>query len=204
VELCPYYWLAIRKVRVLRWMVSSSSDTLSFFLVTHAALFHQARLSVISCGWSQLQSNCIFYCFRGKKSKVFMFYWNIFKGVQQPPLCWWCWNWAAPFGARRNLPARLMPHSSAGLPRRWPDADAVKFQGDFVREIILLGCSTVVSVPGPRCKTSYLGFQGVQAHFLSFNWSINLWAPLGWGPDQPSVSAGIQGLLSQTESKRDS
>lgn len=49
-------------------MVFSSADTLSFTLVTHTALSHQARLSGMSCGCSLLQCNCIFYCFRGKNS----------------------------------------------------------------------------------------------------------------------------------------
>lgn len=63
--------------------------------------------------------------FQRKESQVLMFYWNIFKG-EQPPLLWWCWKWAAAFSAKSNLLARLMPHSSAGFPRRWPGADAVK------------------------------------------------------------------------------
>lgn len=49
-------------------MAFSSSDTLSFTLVTHPALSHQARLSGMSCGCSLLQYNRVFYCFRGKNS----------------------------------------------------------------------------------------------------------------------------------------
>lgn len=121
--------------------------------------------------------------FQRKESQVLMFYWNIFKW-EQPPLLWWCWKWGAAFSAKPNLLARLMPHSSAGLPRRWPGADAVKLRGDFVGEIILLCCSTVVSVPGPRRKTPYVKarIQRVQAHFLAFTWSITVGLLQGEAP----------------------
>lgn len=54
-------------------------------------------------------------------------------------------------------------------------------------------------MPGPRCKTSYLGFIYC---FLSFTWSINLWASEGQDPNHPSVRAEIQDSLSQTKHER--
>lgn len=125
-------------------MVSSSSDTLSFTLVTHAALSHQPRLSDISCGCSRLQSNCIFYCFKGKN----LFYFLLTHFQVRPPLLCCCQKGAI----------SSQGQCSWGLPRWWPYAEAVKLQGDFARDIPLCS-STTVGVSGPRCQTSYLGFK---------------------------------------------
>lgn len=129
-------------------MVSSSSDTPSFTLLTHAALSHQARLSDISCGCSRLQSNCIFYCFKGKN----LFYFLLTHFQVRPPLLCCCQKEAI----------SSQGQCSWGLPRWWPYAEAVKLQEDFVRDMIPLSCWCVWA----QVPDLLLRIQGAQAHFF--------------------------------------
>lgn len=159
-ELCPYYWLAIRKVRVVRWMVSSSSDTLSLWWHMQLTLIKQdCQVSPVD----EVNSNPIAY-FMVSEERIQSFY-VLLKHFQM--------RTTAPVApvvleVSVSLQCQTQPRCKADAPQlcRAPKAVAKCWCSEAFGRLCQwnysLCCSTVVSLPGPRCKTSYLGFKGCE------------------------------------------
>lgn len=149
-------------------MVSSSPDTPSLCLVTHAALSLSVRLSEMSCAWSQFQPNSHLTVSEERTKTFYNFlkhFWVLF---------WWCFN-----GLQPPVPNSLMLHSYG----QQPGTDAGSSRETATSFSLFFHYN--------QCARAWIWVllrnQGVQACFLSFTWSINLWAPPGWAPDHPLI-----------------